>query len=243
MRKTKPRVLWLFLFLAPLLLSDTAQDEVVFITNSGARYHRDNCSSLAYSKIAVSLNDVIKSYGPCSICNPPLLDAKNVRQNTAELYQVNKAELKNSSAANINRMLKAEVVGHIDGDTVRVRIPNPPEDLYVLETIRLLGVDTPETSHPDLPVQYFGEEASNFTRDILLGREVFLAFDWDLRDRYGRLLAYIYTAPGHCFNTLLISEGYGHAYIRYPFQFMNEFEDLEREAKRYNRGLWASQTE
>jgi micrococcal nuclease len=68
---------------------------------------------------------------------------------------------------------------------------------------------------------------------------VFLAFDWDLRDRYGRLLAYIYTEPGVCFNATLISEGFGHAYLQYPFQFMEEFEALEREARQQKRGLWA----
>ena len=158
-----------------------------------------------------------------------------------ELYRVNKTGLKTSSEANTDFMLKARVIRHVDGDTVRVQISNPPGELNVVETIRLLGVDTPETVHPNQLVQYFGKEASDFTMSRLLGRDVYLAFDWDLRDRYGRLLAYIYTDSKHCFNAVLIQEGFGRAYLRYPFQFMEEFKTLEQEARRQKRGLWADQ--
>jgi micrococcal nuclease len=135
-------------------------------------------------------------------------------------------------------MVPAEVIDHVDGDTVRVRIANPPAGLSVVETIRMLGVDTPETVHPSRPLERFGKEASAFTQARLLGRPVYLAFDWDLRDRYGRLLSYIYTEDGACFNALIIREGYGHAYTRYPFQFMDEFRGLEQEARNGKRGLW-----
>jgi len=160
-----------------------------------------------------------------------------------ELYRVNKIGLKKSFEANTDLMLKARVIKHVDGDTVRVQIPNPPVELKRVETIRLLGVDTPETVHPNKVVQYFGKEASNFTMSKLLDQDVFLAFDWDLRDRYGRLLAYIYTDSGDCFNAVLIREGFGHAYVRYPFQFIQEFKSLEQNARRQKRGLWADKTE
>jgi micrococcal nuclease len=137
-------------------------------------------------------------------------------------------------------MVPAEVIGHVDGDTVRVRVLNAPGEVRAVETIRFIGVDTPETVDPSEPVGYFGKEASDFTRDRLLGRPVYLAFDWDLRDRYGRLLAYAYTGDGVCFNALLIREGYGFAYTQYPFQFMEEFRALERRARREKRGLWGA---
>jgi len=219
-------------------------DEVVFVTNTGSMYHRDGCSSLSRSRIAVSLADAVNSeYEACSICKPPTLnsDSAGVAGKDAELYRVNTAALKNTGAGDISRMLKAEVIDHVDGDTVRVRIPNPPEELYVVETIRLLGVDTPETVHPNLPVQAFGKAASDFTQRELLGKTVYLAFDWDLRDRYGRLLAYVYTGEERCFNAILISEGYGYAYLNYPFHFMDEFQALEHEARWDSRGLWASE--
>jgi micrococcal nuclease len=236
----------LILAVAGLFLSQTAGEEAaVYVTSSGEKYHRENCRSLRRSKIALSLADAVKSgYEPCAICNPPTVSgaaaAETARTSGAELYRVNLASLKLSAAGDISRMLRAEVVGHVDGDTIRVRIPDPPAGLGAVETIRMIGVDTPETVHPNRPVEAFGKEASEFTRTELLGAPVRLAFDWDLRDRYGRLLAYIYTAEGRCFNACLISEGYGHAYTRFAFQFMDEFRDLEQEARREKRGLWGS---
>jgi micrococcal nuclease len=170
------------------------------------------------------------------------LDADEARaaaeQSQAVFYRVNIAALEHSAAADPERMLGAEVISHVDGDTVRVRIPNPPAGLGIIETIRLIGVDTPETVHPRRAVEFFGREASDFTKRELLGKQVRLAFDWDTRDKYGRLLAYIYTEDQRCHNAQLIREGYGHAYARFPFRFMEEFRALEREARREKRGLW-----
>jgi micrococcal nuclease len=221
----------------------------VYVTNSGTKYHRDGCSSLSRSKIAVTLEDAVRSgYGPCGICRPPSLSGENAggsaRSGEAApaLYRVNAAELKTSAGAVTRLMTPAEVVDHVDGDTVRVRIARAPAGLSVVETIRMLGVDTPETVHPNQAVQYFGKEASDFTKARLLNKTVYLAFDWDLRDRYGRLLAYIYTADSAdkiaCFNAALIREGYAHAYTRFAFQFADEFRALEQEARREKRGLW-----
>jgi micrococcal nuclease len=227
-----------------------AADEIitVYITNTGAKYHREDCVSLRRSKTAVSLADALESgYEACAVCNPPAPGAVHQAETPARtdrLYRVNLAGLGKSSAADHAEMVQAEVVSHVDGDTVRVRIPGPPDGLDVLETIRLIGVDTPETVHPSRPVEAFGREASEFTKSRLLGKTVYLAFDWDLRDRYGRLLAYIYTlsddAAPTCFNALLIREGYGHAYTRFAFQFMEEFRALEGEARKEKLGLWGN---
>jgi micrococcal nuclease len=244
MRRTSYIFVLLMLFAA--LDVCRADDGPVYVTNSGWKYHRENCGALSRSKIAVSLADAVRSgYEPCALCDPPVLpldaDAAGPAGATGlPLYRVDVAALRGSAAAEIGRMVPAEVVDHVDGDTVRVRIANPPEGLAVVETVRLLGVDTPETVHPGRPVEAFGREAGDFTRSRLLGKRVYLAFDWDLRDRYGRLLAYIYTLDGapRCFNADLIREGYGHAYTRYPFHFMEEFRALEAEARRKKRGLW-----
>jgi micrococcal nuclease len=244
--KNKATVFFVLLVLIPLgglLLSQAAGGETVYVTNSGEKYHREDCRSLRRSKIALPLADAVKSgYEPCSICKPPVLSgaagAEAAGNGGGELYRVNAASLAGSAAADVSRMVKAEVVGHVDGDTIRVRIPDPPGGLGAVETIRLIGVDTPETVHPSRPVEAFGREASDFTKVRLLDQPVYLAFDWDLRDRYGRLLAYIYTAGGRCFNAELVSEGYGHAYTRFAFQFMDEFRALEQEARRERRGLW-----
>ncbi|MDR1930740.1 MAG: thermonuclease family protein [Treponema sp.] len=252
MRAFNPKRGWakyLFLFflslgvLSPCYAEDprfSADAEIiVFVTNSGKKYHRDGCSSLSRSKIALSLGDAARAYGPCSICRPPSPEkAALTPPLSSALYRVSVAEPPGFSAVDISRLLRAEVVDHVDGDTVRVRIANPPPELGPVETIRLIGVDTPETVHPRKEVEPLGREASDFTKTRLLGKTVYLAFDWDLRDRYNRLLAYIYTEEGLCHNAEIIRAGFGHAYTRFSFRFMEEFRVLERGARENRRGLW-----
>ncbi|MDR3312548.1 MAG: thermonuclease family protein [Spirochaetaceae bacterium] len=227
------------------LLPAASGGTAVYVTNSGRRYHRETCSSLVRSKTAISLSDAVRSgYRPCFLCSPPHLDAGFPQQAAAaELYRVNKAG-RNGAAlaswhdADLTRMLEAEVIRHVDGDTVGVRIKNPPGGIKAVETIRMIGVDTPETVHPRREVEHFGREASDWTKQALLHKQVFLAFDWELRDKYNRLLAYIYLPDGTLHNADLVRGGYGHAYTRFPFQFMEEFRSLEKDACEQKRGLW-----
>jgi micrococcal nuclease len=121
----------------------------------------------------------------------------------------------------------------IDGDTIV---------LDGDERVRLIGVDTPETKHPQKPVQYFGREATAFTRRITEGRGVRLEYDQQRRDRYGRTLAYVFLEDGRLLNAEIIRQGYGFAYTKYPFRRMEEFRQLEREARQAGRGLWGAGT-
>lgn len=123
----------------------------------------------------------------------------------------------------------------IDGDTIEIIIDSRPE------TVRLIGVDTPETKHPSKPVQYFGLEATAFARKIAEGKKVSLAYDQTLRDRYRRLLAYVYLDDGTFLNAEIIKQGYGFAYLKYPFKYMEEFRQHEREARENKRGMWGRQ--
>jgi micrococcal nuclease len=224
-----------------------AGEPAVYVTSTGKRYHRENCRSLRNSKIPISLEDALESgYEACAICKPPVRgnapssgDGEGEDRDSAGtgLYRLNSPGLASVNDADLSRMIRAEVIGHVDGDTLRVRINRPPLELNAVETIRMIGVDTPETVHPRRETEYFGREASDFTRQ-LLGKPVLLAFDWDLRDRYGRLLAYIYSPDGSCHNAALIREGYAHAYTRYSFQFLDEFRGLEQRARQTSRGLW-----
>jgi micrococcal nuclease len=117
----------------------------------------------------------------------------------------------------------------IDGDTLL---------LTTRERVRLIGVDTPETKHPQKPVQYFGKEAYLFTKRMVEGKEVRLEYDWQRRDKYGRLLAYVYLMDGTFLNAEIIKQGYGFAYTKYPFKYLEEFRRYEREARENGRGLW-----
>src|SRR5205809_1875998 len=122
----------------------------------------------------------------------------------------------------------------VDGDTLLLQSG---------ERVRLIGVDTPETKHPKKPVEYFGKEASAFTRRMVEGKRVRLEFDQanaaqGHKDRYGRTLAYVFLEDGTLLNAEIIKQGYGHAYTQFPFSRMEEFRRLEREAREEERGLW-----
>jgi micrococcal nuclease len=131
---------------------------------------------------------------------------------------------------------KRVVIRVIDGDTIVVS-PN--------EKVRLIGVDTPETTHPKKAAQCFGKDAKEFTWSMVERRPVRLVLDEsnaarNHKDRYGRTLAYVYFDDGTMLNAELIRRGYAHAYTRFPFRYVVEFRQLERIARSQGVGLWAS---
>ena len=125
------------------------------------------------------------------------------------------------------------MVRGIDGDTIRVRVRGK------VHTVRLIGVDTPETVHPTKAVQHFGAEASAYTKPSSKVSTVTLEADRDRRhrDRYGRLLRYVHL-DGQNFNARLISEGYSHAIRGFRYSKRASFIRLEEAAKRLGKGLW-----
>lgn len=134
----------------------------------------------------------------------------------------------------------ALVVRVIDGDTLLVADLNGAE-----ERVRLIGVKTPETVHPQKPVEYFGMEASEFTQRMAEGKIVCLESEQGVsdRDRSGRLLRYVYFSDWRLLNSEIIAQGYGFAYTRFPFSKLEEFRAIEREARAIGRGLWADHEE
>ncbi len=121
------------------------------------------------------------------------------------------------------------VIRVLDGDTIV---------LDNGETVRLIGVDAPETHHPEIPVQRFGEEATEFLRRFAEGFECTLEYEpSNIRDQYGRLLAYVFVGD-RLANAEIIRRGYAYAYTRFPFHRQTEFIALEREARERQYGLW-----
>jgi micrococcal nuclease len=128
----------------------------------------------------------------------------------------------------------ALVVDAVDGDTIHVQIGAR------VETIRLLGVDTPETHHPTKPVQCFGPEAAAFTARRLTGRTVQLEDDVERRDRYGRRLAYV-SLGGRRFNDELLEQGYARLLVIPPNgAHARTMLAEELAARRARRGLWGA---
>ncbi|GMU78989.1 MAG: hypothetical protein AMXMBFR46_17820 [Acidimicrobiia bacterium] len=128
----------------------------------------------------------------------------------------------------------ARVVEVIDGDTIVVAFAGGATD-----TVRLLGVDTPETKHPTKGVECFGPEAAAFTTRRLLGRVVTLESDVERRDVYGRRLAYV-ERDGTLFNDELVRRGYARFMVIPPNDAHGRaLLSAELEARRERRGLWA----
>lgn len=123
-----------------------------------------------------------------------------------------------------------------DGDTIEVDM------LGSSEKIRMIGVNTPETHDPRKPVECFGQAASDYTHKQLNDRKVRLEADPinQNRDRYDRLLRYVYLEDGTLYNAKLIEEGYGFALTAFPFTKVDQFVQSERQAREQNKGLWAS---
>jgi micrococcal nuclease len=124
----------------------------------------------------------------------------------------------------------------VDGDTIAVDMNGS------VETIRMIGVDTPETHKPNTPVQCYGPQAADFTKNMIGQNKVRLQADpLDTnRDRYGRLLRYVYLPDGRMVETQLISNGYGFAYTLFPFQKKDEFVSDMQSAENTKKGLWAA---
>lgn len=127
----------------------------------------------------------------------------------------------------------AKVINVVDGDTIRVKYETGQQ-----ESIRLIGIDTPETHHPSKPVGCFGPEAENFTRITLDGKEVSLEYDIEKMDKYGRTLAYVYL-DNNRFNDELLRQGFAKVLNIEPnTKYARKYSLLEIEAKKSEVGLW-----
>ena len=122
----------------------------------------------------------------------------------------------------------------IDGDTIV---------LDDMRKVRLIGVDTTESVDPGNPAEYFSREAAEFTRKTCEGKRVRLEYDRQRTDIFGRTLAYLFVleAGKEIFlNAEIIKQGYGFAYLKYPFRrdYMEAFAGYERQARAKGVGLW-----
>ena len=139
----------------------------------------------------------------------------------------------NTSAAEVVAYYRVDRV--IDGDTVDVVIDGK------VERLRLIGIDTPETVHPSKPVECYGLEASDKAKALLAGGRVSLERDATQgdRDKYGRLLRYVFLEDGSNFNQLMIVEGFAYEYTyNQSYKYQLAFVAAETVAKESKRGLW-----
>ena len=118
----------------------------------------------------------------------------------------------------------------IDGDTVKITNG---------ENVRLIGIDTPEINWDKGTADFYGYKALNYTKSSLLNEKIYLEYDKEKRDDYGRLLAYIYLENGVLFNMKLVAEGYAHLMTVEPnTKYLNQFKNSVINARTERRGIW-----
>ena len=108
------------------------------------------------------------------------------------------------------------------------------------EQVQLTGVTTSVTRRFGKSVSTYMKEAPLFVQQLVEGKEIRLEFDRENKDRYGRLLAYVYLMDGTFLNAEIIKQGYSHTYTRFPFKYLEQFRQYEREARENKRGLWGN---
>lgn len=130
--------------------------------------------------------------------------------------------------------IPVQVLDVVDGDTIKVKVDGKSE------TVRFLLVDTPESVHPNKPVQPFSKEASKHTENMLSGSNVELELGIGERDKYGRLLAYVY-ADGKSVQESLLEKGLARvAYVFEPnTKYVDDYEKIQKQAQKEGIGIWS----
>lgn len=132
---------------------------------------------------------------------------------------------------------QVQVVQVVDGDTVKVLLANEQE------TVRLIGLDTPELARAGSLAECFAAEAKQTLTELVEGQTVELVADSSQaeRDRYGRLLGYLFLATGENVAQVLIASGYGHEYTyQDPYLYQQQFRQAEIAAREQRLGLWGA---
>lgn len=154
--------------------------------------------------------------------------------NTLEKKRQNDMEQNSDVSIKEKEMLEATVTHVIDGDTLEVQFRNGRK-----ETIRLLLVDTPETNHPSQPVQPYGPEATQFAKEQLENQKIQIEIGTQIRDKYDRLLGYVWIND-QLFNEMLLERGLARTAYIYPpnIKYLNQFHETQQIAMNEKIGVW-----
>ena len=198
-------------------------------------------------------------FASVSLAHPGRLDAQGGHTNkeTGEYHYHKGPNALESMEIRRNQIYRAKIDRVVDGDTAIVSFMPEDGSKYLKERVRFLGVDTPETVHPNKPVQYYGKEASDFTKAQLTDKIVWLQTDVNPKDRYDRMLAYVWlTEPtekdlddeaairANMYNARLLLDGYAQLMTIQPNpRYANLFVHFQREAREANKGLWGKEPE
>ncbi|NOU76335.1 hypothetical protein GC098_34120 [Paenibacillus sp. LMG 31458] len=160
-------------------------------------------------------------------------ELKKSKESPAAAQAITTTQPAAAPVAEASKYLMAKVTKVVDGDTVDVLIGDKKE------TVRFVLVDTPETKHPSRPVEPYGPEASKFTTDMLEGKEVKLEKDVSERDKYGRLLMYVWL-DDKMVNELLLEKGLARVAIYQPdVKYVDKFREIQKKAQQAGTGIWS----
>ncbi|WP_153729718.1 thermonuclease family protein [Salinibacillus xinjiangensis] len=166
--------------------------------------------------------------------NPPKEESLEEEKSEPKTTQDSKQKEKEKQSPSNPNLDTATVSRVVDGDTIEIRYNGKIED------VRLLLVDTPETVHPSKPVQPYGPEASSFAKQTLSGKQVQIEFDGPKRDKYDRLLAYIWLG-GKMFNQMLLEKGLARLAYVYdpPYTHYDAYVKAQTKAVNAKKGIWS----
>ncbi len=197
---------------------------------------------------------LILALASVSFAHPGKLDANggHTDKETGEYHYHKGPNALQSLEVRRNTVYKAKIERVVDGDTAIISFIFDDGSKYLKERVRFIGVNTPETVHPNKPVEYYGKEASNFTKSELTDKIVWVQTDVEVKDRYGRMLAYIWLSEPskedlddeaaireNMFNAKLLLDGYAQLMTVQPnSRYSNLFVHFQREARQENKGLW-----
>lgn len=174
--------------------------------------------------------------------NEPIASTSEPEQKTTEIHQPAVEQTQETPSVPVQTQPQFQyyaVTDVVDGDTLKINMGG------TVETLRLIGIDTPETVDPRKPVQCFGTEASNRAKALLSGQKVRIEADstQDTRDKYGRLLVYIYRDDGLFFNKSMVADGYAYEYTYdKAYKYQAEFKAAQLAAQNAGEGLWSPNT-
>lgn len=221
-RRTLALALLAFLFVAlPALAGRT-----VYITKTGAKYHLGSCRYLKKSKIPIDIDDAVaRGYTPCSVCSPGNPDQTKPKEKPKDEPKEEKQEAPKFIPFQLSRI--------VDGDTIEVEIQGKTEK------IRYIGIDTPEMTGPEP----WAEEAKAFNAKLLKDRKLYIEFDVQERDKYGRLLGYVYAKDDDSefmVNAQLIRYGYAVLMTIPPnVKYVERFKSAQKKAQEEKLNLWS----
>lgn len=189
------------------------------------------------NNVSENTNVPVEAENSTQQINNEIITANQEVKNVQEVKSVTPAQ---KTATSPNSQYKYYAVSTVvDGDTIKVN-----KDGSII-TLRLIGLDTPETVDPRKPVQCFGKEASNKAKELLLGKKIRIESDstQGTLDKYGRTLAYVYREDGLFYNKYMVEQGYAHEYTyNLPYKYQSEFKTAQKYAQANLLGLWAINT-